>query len=74
MTAASASRRTSSSTTRPGRAVRMRQEQTPNPWASSSARSANAFGDWPETSRTVTRSAHAPAWTLPSTGRVMLPR
>ena len=46
----------------------------PNPCASSSARSANAFGDCPDTSRTVTRSAHGPAWTLPSTGRVTWPR
>ena len=41
MTAARASRRTSSRTTQPGLPVRTRHDSTPNPCASSSARSAN---------------------------------
>ena len=44
--------------------MRIRHDSTPNPCASSLARSANSFGDCPDTRRTVTRSAHGPACDL----------
>ena len=59
MTAARASRRTNSSTTLPGPGGADPARQcAPKPWARASARPGDVgFGDWPETSRTATRSA-----------------
>ena len=72
--AASASRRTSSSTISPGAAGRTRHRWTPNPCARPSARSAKSAGDWPETSLTVTRSTGPPAATSAITGSRTRPR
>ena len=71
--AARASRRTNSSTTRPDRAVRTRHNMAPNPCARFSAHLARSAGDWPDTSRTATRSVYRVADTLPSTGRIIRP-
>ena len=45
-----------SSSTAPERAVRTRHNMAPNPCARLSARSAKSAADWPDTSRTATRS------------------
>jgi hypothetical protein len=57
-----------SSTTAPGLAVRTRHSIAPNPCARFSAQAAKSVTDWPETSRTCTRSVYLVAATLPSTG------
>ena len=77
MMAARASRRTNSSTTRPDRADRTRHNRAPNPCARFSAHLAKSAADWPETSRTCTRSVYRVAVTLPSTGQddpALIPR
>ena len=74
MTAARASRRTNSSTTAPDLAVRTRHSSARYPWARLSALLAKSAADWPETSRTGTRSTYRVAVTLTSTGRMIRPR
>ena len=48
--------------------MRTRHNMAPNPCARFSAHSAKSAGDWPDTSRTATRSVYRVAATLPSTG------
>ena len=71
--AARASRRMNSSTTAPDLAVRTRHSSAPNPCARFSAHLAKSAADWPETSRTYTRSVYRVAVTLPSTGSRIRP-
>jgi hypothetical protein len=73
MMAARASRRTNSSTRAPGEALRIRHSMAPNPWARLSARAAKSAADWPDTSRTRTRSVYDVADTLPRTGSTTRP-